>query len=420
MRVFAVKTSVASILAATALLVGVSAPRAETADDRALRDFASHDNLERVAQLLAAGANPNVADSHGRTAVHRAAENAAADALRALLEAGGNADAAAHDGRTPLHLAAAFPYDDGMSRSAIRELLRAWADPDRPDAAGRTPLHEAAREHAEAGGLRLLLDAGADPDRADREGNTPLHMAVDPAGVRSPEAVEALVTAGANGSIANAGGDTPLLLFARTGTNDSRIVRALVAAGSDPDRKNAAGETPLHTTIRYGGNAERPRTVQALLAAGADPCIQDAAGYIPYNIAREGGAVHGMLADDGGSEFDCASSVTSGEPDHRPAVGDAGNRRNEAALEAAMRQCQALRQRVDGLIDKRWACVDRESLTTDRPIAMRQCSLQFAPEVRGVIQEGLGSCCGRAPGSTSEHHRDVDCAFWREMEALWR
>ena len=87
-------------------------------------------------------------------------------------------------------------------------------------------------------------------------------------------------------------------------------MQSLVEGGADPNARNPAGETPLHTTIRNGGNAERPSAVEALLQLGADPCIKDAAGYIPYNTAREGGTVHGMLANAGGSDLGCEGSET--------------------------------------------------------------------------------------------------------------
>ena len=90
---------------------------------------------------------------------------------------------------------------------------------------------------------------------------------------------------GTGGSAVGSGGETPLQLFARVGTNDGRIVHALVDDGADPNGKNPEGETPLHTAIRNGGNAENPNSVEALLAAGADPCIKDVAGYIPYSTA---------------------------------------------------------------------------------------------------------------------------------------
>ena len=47
--------------------------RAETADERDLRDHAVGKNLPAVQTLLASGTNPNVPDHDGRTAVHHAA-----------------------------------------------------------------------------------------------------------------------------------------------------------------------------------------------------------------------------------------------------------------------------------------------------------------------------------------------------------
>jgi uncharacterized protein len=75
-------------------------------------------------------------------------------------------------GRTPLHYAA---LDDAAE--SVRALIDAGADVDARDQAGNTPLHFAAQEGSLAVG-RILLEAGAAVDPKDQHGNTPLWRAV--------------------------------------------------------------------------------------------------------------------------------------------------------------------------------------------------------------------------------------------------
>ena len=304
-----VATSTSLTVGALLLLTAASVARAETDDERSLWGAAWDGRTGEVERLLAKGTNPNVPDHNGRTAVHHAALKANGVILRVLLEAGGNPNAVDRDGFAPLHFAADFEFEPD-SQVAIRVLLDHDANPDRANNAGQTPLHFAARRHHSDLSIFHLLDAGAGPNRPDGRGDTPLHYAVDRYSRFSGAVVEALVDRGADGNRAADDGEAPLQRFARVGTNSGRIVAALVDGGADPNQKNPAGETPLHTTIRNGGNAEHPRAVEALLHLGADPCIKDAVGYIPYNTAREGGTVHGMLANAGGSDISCGASDT--------------------------------------------------------------------------------------------------------------
>ena len=308
--------SIATTLARIALLLVVAGTaRAETADELALRDQAAGNNLPVVQELLAKGTSPNVPDHNGRTAVHHGANIAKAAILEALLQAGGDPDAKDAAGSTPLHLAAAFPYFEPDSQLSVRVLLNYGGDPGVADREGRTPLHLAAGNHEEAASIRDLLSSGADANAADHRGDTPLHTAVGRSGKFSADVVAGLVDGGARGDAVGGSGETALQLFVRVGSDNGWIVEALVAGGADPDGKNPEGETPLHTAVRNGGSSENPKVVEALLAAGADPCIKDGSGYIPYNTAREGGDVHTMLANAGGSDFSCDGQEATAELD---------------------------------------------------------------------------------------------------------
>ncbi len=106
----------------------------------------------------------------------------------------------------------------------IRLLLEAGAEPNAGDSkTGETPLHAAlTKAHEDRSEIvRLLLEAGADPNWATipglptqgfwrdvrTRGETPLHRA---AAFGSPETNELLLAAGADKSLCDANGDSPL------------------------------------------------------------------------------------------------------------------------------------------------------------------------------------------------------------------
>jgi ankyrin repeat protein len=109
---------------------------------------------EIVAQLLAAGADPNFAGRHRRS--------------------------------TPLHYAAdgfvnGPAWDPKRQVKTIRCLLDAGADIHAQDKNGATPLHRAVRTRC-AAAVRCLLGAGSDPQRRNKSGSTPFHLAVQDSG----------------------------------------------------------------------------------------------------------------------------------------------------------------------------------------------------------------------------------------------
>ncbi|CAB1120608.1 unnamed protein product [Ectocarpus sp. CCAP 1310/34] len=149
--------------------------------------------------LLAAGANPNVADNHAVTPLHMVAVKGCEAEAAELLCAGADTHARTDDSYTPLHLAVVYNrigvtrllLDASASSLEVRDsfhgitplawasklsfttmlriLLSMGADVNSRSPAGLTPLHWACRFNS-ADIVECLLLAGADPDSLDNEG----------------------------------------------------------------------------------------------------------------------------------------------------------------------------------------------------------------------------------------------------------
>ena len=129
---------------------------------------------------------------------------------------------------------------------------------------GRTLLHYAAG----AGCLAVvdtLLRLGADASVRDSGGHTPLYsVANECASDAGPEIVLALVRAGADvnacGGVTRA---TPLHMSARRGKVE--IARALLDCGADLEARDHGGDTPLQRAL----NCRKAAVAQFLMARGA-------------------------------------------------------------------------------------------------------------------------------------------------------
>ncbi|KAL8682437.1 MAG: hypothetical protein Q9186_001480 [Xanthomendoza sp. 1 TL-2023] len=127
-----------------------------------------------VRQLLRHGASSRIQDVAGRTAVHTAAVEGAADALRPLiLESDFDPDDADEQNRSLVHWAASCDWDYLMKM--VLEIPE--IDPQKRDHHGRTASHVAALCGC-PNVLRALMDYGAfDAADTDAFGNTSLHLA---------------------------------------------------------------------------------------------------------------------------------------------------------------------------------------------------------------------------------------------------
>ncbi len=201
--------------------------------------------------LLESGADPELADAAGDTALIYAARSwplADAASVERLLIAGVKVDAPGNRGRTPLMYAV---MHDKRSLPAVRCLLKHNASVSIRDSGGWSPLMHATRgRRASIEIVRLLLDEGAEVDSRHRKGGTAL---ISAAYARHEGIVRLLLKAGADPNLSDQAGWTPLL--AATMAGEASIVTVLLDAGADATAQDRLGRTPL-SVATLNRNAE--------------------------------------------------------------------------------------------------------------------------------------------------------------------
>jgi len=161
--------------------------------------------------------------------------------VRALLESGADVNVAQVDGTTALHWAA-FHNDEEL----VALLLRAGADANVANLYGVPPLAQACI-NGNAAIVKLLLDAGADANTRMKGGETVLMLATRSGDV---QAVQALLARGADPNATERLGQTTLMWASAEGHLD--VVRALMAAGADLHARLDSGFTPFFFAVREG------------------------------------------------------------------------------------------------------------------------------------------------------------------------
>jgi len=272
------------------LRAGADAKRPLPQGETPLMTAARSGSVAAVKMLLAHGAEVNAREGwKGQTALMWAAVENHAEVAKVLIEAGAEVNARSAGGVfTPFLFAVR-----GGRIEAARALLDAGADVNSTLADGTSALTLAVvNAHYELAGQ--LLERGANPNAA-AQGWTALHQLawsrrpnygynlpgpVPTGAIDGLDLVRMLVARGANvnarqtkeprdgnRNMLNRIGATPFLLAAKA--VDVPLMRALLEAGADPSLPNADGTTPLMVAAGVGiwAPGESPGTEEEALAA---------------------------------------------------------------------------------------------------------------------------------------------------------
>jgi len=235
------RESVRALLKQSGANVNVAEPDGTTA----LGWAAYHDDLEIADLLIRAGAKANIANDLGVTPLWAASQNGSEAMVRRLLSAGANPNAKLLAGETILMVAARTG-----NPAVVEQLLSKGAEVNARASRAQTALMWAvAQKHPDV--VRLLLAHHADVHARSDAWN--YVMAVPPHGF--PEYNRAIPH----------GDDTPLLFAARVG--DLESAKLLVAAGADVNEADAWGIN----TVTLAAHSGFDDVVDFLLDKGADP-----------------------------------------------------------------------------------------------------------------------------------------------------
>ena len=236
----------------------------------ALLEAITANDLPRVRGELAKSRElANAVDASGSTALIHAAGRGSVAAMAMLITAGADVNVRNRRGATALTWALSDP-------AKVRLLVEKGAAVDGKTSEGRVPLHIAAQQSAAPEVLEVLLANGANPNAADAAGMTPLHVAATNG---NEVLLRALIAAGGNVNAVSGNGSTPLILAAGSGANGA--VRLLLESGADASRVTKRNLSALASASYWGDIA----TMEKLIEKGAPVHLADHDGFAPLTYA---------------------------------------------------------------------------------------------------------------------------------------
>nr|XP_053645953.1 serine/threonine-protein phosphatase 6 regulatory ankyrin repeat subunit A-like [Cherax quadricarinatus] len=277
---------------------------------------AKNGQLETLDSRLNNGANCNIKDNTGQSALHYAALNGHYNCCERLLQCPSlKVNAVNIKGMSPLHLAALKDHYE-----IIKLLKKHDAQVNLKDKQDHLPLHFAAMKgfHESCEALLSVSDDGC--NARDSSGHSPLHYAVS---AGSDECCrQFLQCSNVNVNIKSNSDDTPLHYAAKAGHQN--ICNMLIKAENiKVNAKNIHEMTPLHLAAQENHDA----VIKLLVENGAQVNLKDKKSQIPLHLAAKKGflkSCEALLTDvsDAGHK---AQDLSGNSPLHYVATGGHGD-----------------------------------------------------------------------------------------------
>lgn len=233
--------------------------------------ISSHEgHIGVVRVLLKAGADKDITDEKGNTALMAALMKNRESVALLLVEEGANIHLVNRNAQSALHFAAST-----SSNLTLRELLRRKADPTKQDVVGDTPLHDAIANKNHTAVDLLLEDPRTNQKLLNKKGFCALHMAAMKDDARSVRSLLAKTPGLLNAPKDDGFSAIHLAAF----NNNCDVLRVLLELKADTERKNKNCATALHLACHKGYK----QAVELLIKASANLNTVDEDGDTPLH-----------------------------------------------------------------------------------------------------------------------------------------